>query len=146
MRAWIEELTGAGPVVTDGAWGTQLFARGLEIGGCPDAWNLSHPDRVEGVAREYVEAGSRVIITNTFQATRFGLKRHGLAEKVVEINRAGAEISRRAAAGRARVFASIGPSGVVLMMGEVAPDELQDAFYHQAPAPAEGGAGGMGGG
>ncbi|MFH1923447.1 MAG: homocysteine S-methyltransferase family protein [Planctomycetota bacterium] len=140
MHEWIEELVAAGPVLTDGAWGTQLQAGGLEVGGCPDGWNLSHPEQVEEVARAYVEAGSRVIITNTFQATRFGLGRQGLAEKVAEINRAGAEISRKAAAGRAKVFASIGPSGVVLMMGETAPEELQAAFSEQAQALAEGGA------
>jgi len=140
MQGLIEELTAAGPVVTDGAWGTQLQARGLEVGGSPDGWNLEHPDRVEEVARAYVEAGSQVILTNTFQASRFALARHGLAEKAAEINRAGAEISQRAAAGRARVFATIGPSGVVLMMGEATPEELQDAFFQQARALAEGGA------
>jgi len=117
-----------------------LQARGLEVGGSPDAWNLSHPDRVEEVARAYVEAGSQVILTNTFRANRFSLARHGLAEEAVEINRAGAEISRRAAAGRARVFASIGPSGVMLLMGETTPEELEDSFGEQARALAEGGA------
>lgn len=140
MHALIEELTAAGPVLTDGAWGTQLQARGLEVGACPDAWNLAQPDRVEQVARAYVEAGSRVILTNTFGGTRFVLRRHGLAEKVAEINRAGVEISRRAAAGRARVFASMGPSGVMLLTGETTPEELQDAFAEQARALAEGGA------
>jgi len=136
----IDELTAAGPVLTDGAWGTQLQARGLEVGACPDAWNLSHPDRVEEVARAYVEAGSQVILTNTFRANRFALARHDLAEQVVAINRTGAEISRRAAAGRAKVFASIGPSGVMLMMGQATPEELQDAFAEQARALADGGA------
>jgi len=140
MHGLIKELTAAGPLVTDGAWGTQLQARGLEVGGAPDGWNLAHPDRVEEVARAYVEAGSQVILTNTFQASRFALARHGLADRVAEINRAGAEISRRAAAGHARVFASIGPSGVVLMMGEATPEELQDAFRQQARALAEEGA------
>jgi methionine synthase I (cobalamin-dependent) len=140
MNPLIEQLTAAGTVVTDGAWGTELQALGLEVGASPDAWNVEHPDRVEEVARAYVEAGSRVILTNTFQASRFALARHGLADKAADINRAGAEISRRAAEGRARVFASIGPSGVVLMMGETSPDELRDAFAEQAKALAEGGA------
>jgi 5-methyltetrahydrofolate--homocysteine methyltransferase len=56
-------------VVTDGAWGTQLQAQGLPTGGCPDAWNLCHPDRVEAVARAYVEAGSQIVLTNTFGRT-----------------------------------------------------------------------------
>jgi methionine synthase I (cobalamin-dependent) len=81
-----------------------------------------------------------VIITNTFRATRFGLKRDGLAEQVPQINRDGVEISRKGAGGRAKVFASIGPSGVMLMMGDTTPEELQDAFAEQARALAEGGA------
>jgi 5-methyltetrahydrofolate--homocysteine methyltransferase len=140
MHQLIERLLADAPVVTDGAWGTELQARGLELGQCPDAWNLAHPDRVEEVARAYVEAGSQVILTNTFGANRFVLARHKLEEKVAQINRAGVEISRKAAAGRAHVFASIGPSGVMLLMGETTPEELQDAFAEQARALAEAGA------
>ncbi|MHB8902911.1 MAG: homocysteine S-methyltransferase family protein [Thermoguttaceae bacterium] len=140
MHDFIARLLADGPVLTDGAWGTQMQALGLALGACPDEWNLSNPAAVEEVARSYVEAGSRVILTNTFGATRFNLARHGLADKVAQINRAGAEISRRAAGSRAKVFASIGPSGVMLMMGEVAADELREAFAVQAQALAEGGA------
>ncbi|MEN6495763.1 MAG: homocysteine S-methyltransferase family protein [Thermoguttaceae bacterium] len=140
MHRLIQELTTAGPVITDGAWGTQLQQRGLDVGACPDAWNLAHPERVEEVARAYVEAGSQVILTNTFGANRFILAKHHLAEKVAEINRAGVEISRRAARGQARVFASIGPSGVMLMMGEVPAEQLREAFAVQAQAMAEAGA------
>lgn len=132
----IQELLAAGtPVVTDGAWGTQLQARGLEPGACPDEWNLSRPSAVEEVARAYVEAGSRVILTNTFRSNRVTL-----GEKAAELNRAGAAISKRAAAGRARVFASIGPSGKMLMAGETTEEELRQAFTEQARALAEGGA------
>ena len=140
MHEVIEQLVSSGPVVTDGAWGTQLYLRGLGPGECPDGWNLTHPDRVEEVARAYVDAGSRVIITNTFGGTRFVLARHDLADKVHEINRAGVEISRRAADGKAKVFASMGPSGVMLMMGEVSPEELTEGFALQAQAFVEGGA------
>jgi 5-methyltetrahydrofolate--homocysteine methyltransferase len=140
MHRLIQELTAAGPVITDGAWGTQLQQRGLEVGACPDAWNLTQPDRVEEVARAYVEAGSQIILTNTFGANRFILAKHNLADKAAQINRAGVEISRRAAQGRARVFASIGPSGVMLLMGEVSADELREAFAVQAQAIAEAGA------
>lgn len=140
MHELIHQLTAAGPVVTDGAWGTQLQARGLRVGACPDEWNLTQPERVEEVARAYVAAGSQVIITNTFGSTRILLQRHGLDDRVVEINRVGAEISRRAAGDRAKVFASIGPSGKMLMMGEVTETELRDAFAEQARALADGGA------
>lgn len=141
MHPTIAKLTSTGPVVIDGAWGTQLQQRGLPIGTCPDAWNLSHPDKVEQVARAYVEAGSQVILTNTFGANRFILVRQGLADKVAEINRAGVEISRRA--GRALVFASVGPSGVMLMMGQVSEDEIKAAFAEQVMAIAEAGADGI---
>ncbi|MEN6451258.1 MAG: homocysteine S-methyltransferase family protein [Thermoguttaceae bacterium] len=143
MHPTIAKLISGGPVVTDGAWGTQLQERGLPVGACPDAWNLSEPAKVEEVARAYVEAGSQVILTNTFGANRFALARVGLADRVAEINRRGVEISRRAAAGRAAVFASMGPSGVMLVLGQVPADELKAAFAEQAQAMAVAGADGI---
>ena len=136
----ISELLSHGPVVTDGAWGTLLQARGLEVGACPDGWNLEHPQRVEEVARAYVEAGSGVILTNTFGANRLTLARHRLEGRVSDINRAGVEISRRAAGAQAKVFASVGPSGVVLMMGDTPPEQVQAAFAEQIRALADAGA------
>jgi 5-methyltetrahydrofolate--homocysteine methyltransferase len=143
MHPSIAKLVSLGTVVTDGAWGTQLQRLGLPVGACPDAWSLTQPDKVESVARSYVEAGSQVVLTNTFGANRFILARHGLAEKVAEVNRAGVELSRRAATGRALVFASMGPSGVMLMMGQVPPETLQAAFAEQAKAMAQAGADGI---
>jgi methionine synthase I (cobalamin-dependent) len=137
MHETIEKLVSAGTVVTDGAWGTELQQRGLDVGACPDAWNLDKPQKVEEVARAYVEAGSQVVLTNTFGANRVILARHNLADRVAEINRAGVEISRKAAADRAHVFASMGPSGVMLMTGEVTEDELRAAFADQADALAD---------
>jgi methionine synthase I (cobalamin-dependent) len=131
------------PVITDGAWGTQLFARGLPVGACPDEWNLTHPQRVEEVARAYVDAGSRIILTNTFGANRVRLAEFGLADKAAEINRRGAAISKLAAGKKALVFASIGPSGKMLVTEEVSEDELRAAYTEQAQALAEGGADGL---
>jgi methionine synthase I (cobalamin-dependent) len=136
----IERLLASAPVVLDGAWGTELQARGLALGECPDGWNLSHPDRVEAVARAYVDAGSDLILTNTFRANRISLADAGLDASVREINRAGVEISRRAADGRARVFASVGPSGRLLAVGDVDEHALHEAFAEQTRALAEGGA------
>jgi|YNPMSStandDraft_1061717.scaffolds.fasta_scaffold04013_2 methionine synthase I (cobalamin-dependent) len=136
----VAQLLARGPVLTDGAWGTQLQELGLQAGECPDVWNLHHPDRVEQVARAYVDAGSQVILTNTFRANRLALAPYGLAGQTVEINRAGVEISRRAAAGSALVFASIGPSGRMLVTGETSEGELAAAFAQQARALAEAGA------
>jgi 5-methyltetrahydrofolate--homocysteine methyltransferase len=140
MHSLIQQLIGNGPVLTDGAWGTEFQARGLEAGECPDHWNLTHPDRVEDVAQAYVEAGSQVILTNTFRANRLAMERHGLARQVREINLRGVEISRRAAGDRAKVFASMGPSCKLLMMGEVSEDELLETFTEQSRALAEAGA------
>ncbi len=140
MSKLVQDLLAQGPVITDGAWGTQLLLQGLSSGDCPDQWNLIHPDRVEAVARSYVAVGSQVILTNTFGANRLRLAGFGLADRVAEINRAGVEISRRAAAGRAKVFASLGPSGKLLLMGDTTEAELKTAFDEQARALAAAGA------
>lgn len=145
MHATLQELlkTPGVPVLLDGAWGTQLQKRGLPVGACPERWNLEHPDLVADVARAYVEAGSRIILTNTFGGNRFILEAHGLGEQVAEINRRGVELSCRAAGNAARVFASMGPSGRMLMMEEVSAAALGDAFSEQARALAAGGAAGL---
>ena len=139
-HALIDRLVNERPVLTDGAWGTEMFAQGLGAGECPDAWNLTFPDRVLEVARAYAAAGSRVILTNTFGANRIALGRHGLASRTREINQAGVEISLRAGNGNALVFAAIGPSGKLLELGEVTRNEVQDAFAEQAEALATAGA------
>ena len=82
MKPLIQQLTATGPVLTDGAWGTELQKIGPGPGAIADAWNLSHPERVEQVARSYVEAGSGIILTNTFRANRVALAGHELAGKV----------------------------------------------------------------
>jgi methionine synthase I (cobalamin-dependent) len=119
----------------DGGWGTQLQLRGLELGEQPDFWNLTHSDRVREVADAYVQAGSDVILTNTFGSNKFMLAKHGGEKQVAELNRAGVRISKEAEA--KYVFASMGPTGVVLMMGTVSPDNVYAAFLEQAEAIAE---------
>ena len=143
MHPLVKTLIEGGVVVTDGSWGTQLQKRGIKRGECPDSWNLKHPDWVEEVARAYVDAGSQVILTNTFQSNRLSLGRFDLADKAVEINTRGVEISRKAAGDKAYVFASIGPSGKMLLTKETTEDELQHAFEEQANAQAEAGADGI---
>lgn len=137
-------LCDSAPVLLDGAWGSQMQALGLPPGHAPEAWNLTHPEKVQAIGAEYVRSGSRVILTNTFGANRVMLKRHGLERQAAEINRIGAEISCRAAgsAGEAGicVFGSIGPSGKLLMQGDITEEELSDAFEEQAQALRGGGA------
>lgn len=128
------------PVITDGAWGTRLQKLGLKSGECPDAWNIQYPEKVEQVAREYVEAGSQVILTNTFRSNRISLAMHDLGKQTPEINQRGVEISKRAAGSHCMVFASIGPSGKILMSGDVTAAELQETFEEQAEFLKGGGA------
>jgi methionine synthase I (cobalamin-dependent) len=140
LKQILADLVNQAPVITDGAWGTQLQALGLSAAECPDSWNLTHPDRVTEVGQRYVEAGSRVILTNTFRSNRISLAGFGLQESVAEINRAGVAISRAAAGAKAKVFASIGPTGRMLMSGDVSPEDLHAAFLEQAGALAQAGA------
>lgn len=130
----------AAPKVADGAWGTELDKLGCPAGYCREEWNLSHPDLVGRVATAYVSAGADVILSNTFSANRFTLEKHGLADKVEALNQCGAQISRQAAGAKAWVFASMGPSGKMLVAEEVTEEELYKAFCVQAKALAAGGA------
>ncbi len=143
MASLLSDLLAGGPVITDGAWGTELQAKGLAAGDLPDLWNLAFPERVAEVARSYVEAGSRVILTNTFSSNRLRLQGHEQAEKVRELNREGVRISKQAAQGKVAVFASLGPSGRMLFSGETSEEELRSCFAEQAEALAEAGADGI---
>jgi methionine synthase I (cobalamin-dependent) len=136
MHPTLERLLKSTPIITDGAWGTQLQSLGLPPGECPDNWNITHPDEVKKVAQRYVDAGSQVILTNTFGANRIALEGHHLAHLVVEINTAGVRISRDAAGTRAMVFASMGPTGKMLMSGDVTEEQISEAFAQQAVALA----------
>jgi len=136
----IDDMLDKGTALLDGAWGTELQARGLELGAIPDYWNIEHPERVEEIARAYVDAGSDIILTNTFRANAIALAGHADLTRLDEVNRAGVEISKRAAGTRARVFASIGPCGKLLMTGHVDEGSLRAAFEQQARALLAGGA------
>jgi 5-methyltetrahydrofolate--homocysteine methyltransferase len=125
----------------DGAMGTQLQQAGLESGGCGEAWNLDHPDRVLAIQRGYAEAGSDCIITNTFGACRIMLERHGQQGRVAAINEAGVHITREAFGGRdGFVLGDIGPfGGLMEPYGEIARSRVEQAFREQARALVAGG-------
>ena len=101
-------------VVFDGGVGTYLYDKGVYINTCFDELNLTNPDIVSEVHRDYVAAGADVIETNTFGANRFKLAPHGLEAKVYEINRRGAELAKAVAKENALVAGSVGPLGVQL--------------------------------
>lgn len=125
--------------VSDGAWGTELQKLSLPAGKAPELWNVENPDAVQSVAKSYVDAGSDIILTNTFGANRFILASHGAADRVSELAEAGAAISRKAAGDDVKVFGSMGPTGKIVMMGEVSEDELSAAFAESAAALERGG-------
>jgi methionine synthase I (cobalamin-dependent) len=134
----LQEWLANGLLITDGAWGTELQARGLPAGTIPDVWNLTHPEQVESVARAYAEAGSQVILTNTFRANSIAMK--GVSESDLDaINRVGVTLSKEAA-GQALVFASIGPTGQMLLSGEMTSEQAAEAFAAQARSLAVAGA------
>ena len=143
MHPAIATLLTRRPVITDGASGTLLQAAGLALGECPDAWNLHRPEVVAGIARSYADAGSDVVLTNTFRSNRFSLERHGLLPQLELINRAGVTLARDGAGGRARVFASVGPSGRMLAAGDVTAEELTRAFTEQTRHLCDAGAEGI---
>jgi 5-methyltetrahydrofolate--homocysteine methyltransferase len=127
-------------LVSDGAWGTFLQKKGLKAGECPELWCLERPAEVLDVARSYIGAGADMIESNSFGGTRFKLEHFGLADRAADINEAAARISRQAAGPSKWVIASMGPTGKMLVTGEVTEEDLYGAFKEQAMALAKGGA------
>ncbi|MEJ5240635.1 MAG: bifunctional homocysteine S-methyltransferase/methylenetetrahydrofolate reductase [Anaerolineales bacterium] len=132
------------PLLADGAMGTMLHAQGIPFDRCFDELNLKQPELVLQIHRQYVEAGARLLLTNTFGANRYKLARHGLESQLAAINRAGVELARRAAEGTQEsvfVAGDVGPLGVrVAPYGRVRAEEARDAFAEQIRVLAESGA------
>ena len=136
-------LTEPGPHLADGAMGTMLFANGLQFGDPPEVWNLTQPEVVRRIHRGYLDAGSRIIMTNTFGGNRLRLGLHGLSERVDHLNRTAAILARaevRAAGDTALVAGDIGPSGeIVQPLGTLDYDIAVDVFREQAASLVAGG-------
>jgi 5-methyltetrahydrofolate--homocysteine methyltransferase len=144
MTLWKSRLEKKKVLIVDGAWGTELFNRGLKPPEVPDAWNIERPEEVLAVALSYVNAGADIILTNTFGGSPLKLAKAGLERKTAEINRLGAEISKKAARDRALVFGSIGPTGeFVAPLGKATEAEMVKGFVEQAKALAAGGVDGI---
>ena len=129
------------PLCCDGAMGTQLLARGLASGDCGMVWNVERPADVGSIHLAYRNAGCDLITTNSFGGSRFALERHGLAARVVELNRAAARVARAAAGDNGWVLGDVGPFGDFLEpVGETPAEDLRAAFQAQIAALLEGGA------
>lgn len=140
---WRELLAGQRPVLADGAMGTMLFSAGLQFGDPPEVWNLSHPEIIRRIHRSYLQAGSQILMTNTFGANRLRLGLHNLQGRVAELNQTAAILLRGEvdeAGGQALVAGDIGPSGAIMApTGTLDYDEAVDIFAEQAAALMAGG-------
>jgi len=139
MKSFRERLQ-SDVIVFDGGVGTYLYEKGIFINTCFDELNLTNPDLVTEVHRDYVNAGADVIETNTFGANRFKLAPHGYENRVHELNMKGAQLAKKAAGDRALVAGSLGPLGVQIEpLGKLSYDEAKDAFKEQIGGLIDGG-------
>jgi 5-methyltetrahydrofolate--homocysteine methyltransferase len=143
MGIILKKLAEGKTLVSDGAWGTFLHQKGLKADECPESWNLSRPSDVLAIAQSYVEAGADLILTNSFGGSPHKLEGYGLRDQAYALNKAAAEISKQAAGDRALVMGSMGPTGIMVMMGEVPPQEILAGFQEQARGLVDGGVDGL---
>ena len=128
-------------LVSDGATGTWLQANGLEPGGCPEEINESNAKLIKRMSREYLEAGSDIVLTNSFGGSKFMLKKYGYEDKCTLFNQLAAEHASSQAPSGKFVAGSVGPSGEFLVpLGPVSESEMFDAFSEQVIALTSGGA------
>ncbi len=143
-RVALKERLLQGVFFIDGAMGTQLIEAGAPIGCCNDYLNIQSPETVKTVHQKYIDAGVDAVITNTFGANGLVLKRHGIAEKIHEINLAAARLARLVVGEAKYVLGDIGPCGDFLEpLGMVKEDELRVAFAEQARGLLDGGVDGF---
>ncbi|MBX2835430.1 MAG: betaine--homocysteine S-methyltransferase [Gammaproteobacteria bacterium] len=144
MNVLNELLTERSVLLADGATGTNLFAMGLQTGDAPELWNVDHPDRIATLYQSFVDAGSDLILTNSFGGTHYRLNLHKAGHRVAELNHAAAEIARKvvkSADKQVLIAGSMGPTGEILQPnGPVSIDAARDAFAEQAEALKAGGA------
>jgi len=142
MKSLKERLAQGDILISDGAMGTFLQARGLQPGECPEEWCVSHPEVVKEIHDAYLAAGSDILETNSFGGTSYKLKPYGLADKVRELNLAAVGLARQVIAGKGYIAAAVGPTGRIVEEegGDASPNELYGAFKEQVTALAEGGA------
>ena len=131
------------PILLDGAMGTMLMDSGMKAGDSPEEWNLLHPDKVRAIHRAYIEAGSQIILTNSFGGSTIRLETHGLEDRVYELNEAAAKnawAEADNASSQVLVAGSIGPTGQILEpLGTMSFEAAQKSFADQASGLAAGG-------
>jgi 5-methyltetrahydrofolate--homocysteine methyltransferase len=131
-------------MLLDGATGSQLIARGLQAGECPELWNVTHPQKIREIASMYFEAGSDAVLTNTFGGSLHKLKDYGLQDRVYELNFQGAKNALEVRPDGKFVLGSIGPSGKMLEpYGDTSEQEVTASFEIQAEALADAGVDGF---
>ena len=144
MNRFLDLLATRDCLLADGATGTNLFAVGLPTGHSPELWNAENPAAIGALHRGFVEAGSDIVLSNSFGGNRFRLKLHGAEDRVAELNERAAAIAREQAdrAGRTVVVAgSMGPTGELFEpLGALTPESAREAFAEQAEALRAGGA------
>ena len=142
--ALLQRLRDGELLISDGATGTFLQQHGLEPGGCPEEFNASHPEVVREMARRYFDAGSDLVLTNSFGGTVFMQKKYGYGERVAEFNHQAAEHARSQAPEGRFVVGSVGPTGEFLEpLGPVSESEMYEAFVEQIKSLEAGGADGV---
>lgn len=136
----LDELRAGKILLSDGALGTMLQVKGLQPGHCPELWNVDFPGKVQEIAVAYRDAGSQIITTNSFGANRVKLSQYGCADRLNEINKASVSLIREAVGNDVYIAGSIGPTGKMLLLGDITEEELYEVFREQAVALGSAGA------
>ncbi len=142
MKSLLERVKAGEILISDGAMGTFLQAKGLKPGECPEEWCVSHPEEVKSIAQAYIDAGSDIVETNSFGGSMFKLREYGFQDRVSEFNEAAARLAKEAMGDKGYVAASVGPTGQIPEDegGDATDQQLYDAYKEQFIAIEKGGA------
>jgi 5-methyltetrahydrofolate--homocysteine methyltransferase len=135
VSSLLNRISAGEVLLCDGAMGTMLIERGLKLGECPEAWNLSHPDRLVEIARLYTQAGADIVETNTFGGSPLKLAQYELDARTEAVTQSAVRAAREGADGKALVALSCGPTGKLLKpFGDTEPEEIRASLERQIGA------------